>query len=276
MKKVWTLLVFAFLFASCERDADIPLPKADPKLGLFAFLSPGSPIEVMLVKVKPIFGSGPNTGPEYIPNGTIVLSDGTDTSILVLEPGGKFYVEPVPKLIIQKGRTYSVWASAPGLPSVSASCVVPKQGVNTHSINHYGSLQGDDSSFQLSMFWQDLPGQDNFYRVTAESIDSLNNSGFNSYPFGFNSNFQTDFSNDGKVLQSGIGTYQTSPVDVRTRWVISSLITCETHYYRYHLNLETTSGGNPFVEPSSLYSNVKDGVGCFGAYIQHTDKIRIF
>lgn len=276
MKAIWSILLLSILCFSCERDADIPLPKTDPKLGLFCFLSPGKRIEVILVRVNPLFGSSGSSGPDYILNATVKISDGTDTSELKPDGADNFYIEVTPKMTITAGRYYSIWAEVSGLPSVSASCTVPIQKANSMSVNHYGSVQQGDSMFHLSMIWNDIPGQENYYRIYAENIDSLAGNIITSDVYGFNTLYYSDFGSDGEVLQSGIGIYSRNPTNVRSRWILANLVTCETHYYRYHLSVESNIDGNPVLGPSSLYSNVNGGVGCFGAYLLHTDKIRIF
>ncbi|HCS19563.1 MAG TPA: hypothetical protein DIW47_03185 [Bacteroidetes bacterium] len=276
MKALWSLFLLSVLFVSCERDADIPLPKTDPKLGLFCFLSPNQPIEVVLVRVNPLFGTSGGTGPDYVLNAQVWISNGTDTSKLEREPGKDFYTEPVPTLLIEQGKEYRIWAEAPDLPAVSASCTVPLDLAGSVQANHYGSIQESDSVFHLSMIWQDIPGQENYYRIYAENIDSVSNGTTTKDVYAFNTRYYSDFGSDGEILQSGIGTYTRNPVNVESRWILANLITCETHYYRYHLSVETNVEGNPLLGPSSLYSNVKGGVGCFGAYLQYTDKIRIF
>lgn len=276
MKAVWILLLISLVSVSCERDADIPLPKTDPKLGLFCFISPNEAIEVVLVRVNPLFGVPAGTGPDYILNAQIWISNGVDTSVLVRMPGEDFYGEASPKLTIERGKDYWIWAEAPGLPAVSASCSVPLSEAGSLKVSHYGSIQGSDSMFHLSVIWQDIPGQENYYRIYAENIDSLVGNTRISDVYQFNTLYYSDYGNNGKVLQSGIGTYSRNPTNVQSRWILANLITCETNYYRYHLSIETNVDGNPLIGPSSLYSNVEGGVGCFGAYLLHTDKIRIF
>jgi hypothetical protein len=276
MKAIWILFFVSLVCFSCERDADIPLPKTDPKLGLFCFLSPGQPIEAVLVRVNPLFGSSGAGTPTYILDAIVKITDGTDTSELKPQAGDNYYKQVIPNMAITAGRIYKIWAEAPGLPAVSASCTVPDQKAGSMSVNHYGSVQNGDSTFHLSMIWNDLPGRENFYRIFAENIDSLFGGGRTSDVYSFYTRYYTDFASDGQVLQSGIGTYDRNPSGVESRWILANLITCETHYYRYHLSIETNENGNPLLGPSSLYSNVNGGVGCFGAYLQHTDKIRIF
>ncbi|MHB1279038.1 MAG: DUF4249 domain-containing protein [Bacteroidia bacterium] len=276
MKAVWTLLSICVLCVSCERDADIPLPKTDPKLGLFCFLSPNQPIEVVLVRVIPLFGSSGSTGPEYVLNAQVWISNGSDTSLLERKVGEDFYTETSPKVLIEQGKPYWIWAEAPGLPAVSASCTVPPDLAAGLHVNHYGSVQESDSVFHLSMIWQDIPGEENYYRIYAENIDSLSNGTTSTDVYSFNTRYYSDFGSDGETLQSGIGTYSRNPVNVESRWIFANLITCESNYYRYHLSVETNVDGNPLLGPSSLFSNVTGGVGCFGAYLLHTDKIRIF
>lgn len=40
----------------------------------------------------------------------------------------------------------------------------------------------------------------------------------------------------------------------------------DENYYKYHRSLETSGNDNPFTEPSLVYTNINNGLGCFAAY----------
>jgi len=44
------------------------------------------------------------------------------------------------------------------------------------------------------------------------------------------------------------------------------LFTTDYHYYQYHTTIENYESGNPFAEPSRIYSNVENGYGVFAGY----------
>ncbi len=269
-------MAFALLWMSCERDAEIPLPESDPKMGLACFLSPGQPIQVYLQRVEPLFSKNPSQNALPILDAKMFFSNGFDTIQLTVKSGEQFYIDTSMSMPIKAGKSYYIWAETPLLPSVFASCTVPKNYIDTFLINYGAGSNGADSTYQISLDWMDIPGENNYYRVRAESIDSLKNGGFDGSSFSFTTHYYSDVGRDAQLIQTGIGSYSSVPGQVRSRHITAQLVTCDVNYFRYHLSIEEVVNGNPFVQPSSLFSNVTGGVGCFGAYIQHTYKMKVF
>ena len=44
------------------------------------------------------------------------------------------------------------------------------------------------------------------------------------------------------------------------------LLTTDYHYYQYHISINNYESGNPFAEPTRIYSNVENGYGVFAGY----------
>ena len=97
-----------------------------------------------------------------------------------------------------------------------------------------------------------------------------------NYRYNFASEFYSDLGQDGKRMISGVGEFSATTILPGHRWMSNYLITCDVNYYRYHLSLESFTDVNLFNQASSVYSNVKDGAGCFGAYMQHTYLKEVF
>lgn len=276
MKRILFILLITGLFwSSCERDSDIPLPQSDPKIALTGFLSPGQPVQITLVKVIPLFSGQPVTSPNFLSNGEVYFSDGSDTIQLVLSSNNNFYEEGANKIPVVQGKTYYVWASVPTLPSVSASCTVPDSCVKNFQLSHYSAYTGSDTSYYASMVWDDIEGQENFYRVYAQRIDSFVALA-STYSYTFNTSYYNDFGRDGEEMQTSVGQLELGNDKTRHRYIHAGLLTCDENYFRYHLSIETIGGDDPFVTPVSLYSNVVGGVGCFGAYQLYTDIFKVF
>ncbi|MBI1222194.1 MAG: DUF4249 family protein [Bacteroidetes bacterium] len=272
--------IFLYIFCSvfclaCDKTADIQLPKSNPKIALTGFLSPGLPIQITLIKVQPLFGGSTINKPLFIGDGIVYISNGNDTSQLNLSASGEFYEEAIPNIEILPGKTYYVWASAAGLPPVSASCTVPDSSVRSFSMSHYASKTDSDTTFYISMVWKDIQGQSNFYRIYSNRQDSTA-SNLTSHSYQYSTSYYNDFGRDGEEIQTSLGQVSGGGSNTRHRYILAGLITCDENYFRYHLGLETLNAGDPFAQPSSLYSNVQGGVGCFGAYLQYTDIFKVF
>jgi hypothetical protein len=50
-----------------------------------------------------------------------------------------------------------------------------------------------------------------------------------------------------------------------------SVLSCNKDFYLYNKSVQNggLNGGNPFSDPVLIYTNIKNGFGCFGAYISN-------
>jgi hypothetical protein len=273
---IFTFSFILFLLVSCERDADIKLPPVPARIAVNCYISPGDSVIAWVSEVKSLFDRDAGFNARFIENAAVMISNGNDSVFLQLDQVTReFYHKSGPGFMIEKGRTYFLRAEAPGFPPVSASCTVPTEKVADFQYAYTAVPEGTDTLISIFFSWKDIPGQKNYYRIAASLIDSF--SFFpNQYLFDFSQNMHADEGNDGGLLSSGKGQMFLSNGNVSSRHIKSTLITCEEHYYRYHLSLHNYSGNNPFVEPSQLYTNMQGGLGVFGAYLQETKHERIF
>ena len=275
MKTLALGILAIFMMSSCTREADIELPKTDPKMAVSCFITPGAPVEVVITKVVPLYNAPPVSSIEYVHDAVVGFSDGNDTAYLVYGANNRFR-DPLNTFQIRQGQTYYLFASSPSLPSIRSFCTVPDSAVSDYTVSYQAGLEGPDSVFNMSMQWQDLPGASNYYRVQAERIDTMELGFVSANSFGFNTSYYNDFGREGEQIQTGLGSVYSTSDKAKHRWIISFLLTCDVNYFRYHLSLESFTEINPFSEPTSLYSNIEGGLGCFGAYVQYTDKLKVF
>jgi hypothetical protein len=66
-------------------------------------------------------------------------------------------------------------------------------------------------------------------------------------------------------MREQIRTYSGSVGDMVEPFHVYLLNTTE-EYHRYKVSLKNVSFGDPFAEPSQIYSNITNGLGCFGSY----------
>src|SRR5688500_15809261 len=90
IKNTIYLLTFAYLhiftFTSCQQNANITIPDADPKLVVSAFISPADDsVMITVSKSDPIFDGGA-IQTRYIKDATVTISDGITTRTLVYRP----------------------------------------------------------------------------------------------------------------------------------------------------------------------------------------------
>lgn len=286
---------------SCESlVATIPeskLPHVDSKLVLQSFVSPqDSAIRVVVTETSPLFSESPVT-PKIIKNATVILSNGTRSIRLPFDTVSELYSIRSRAFPIVAGGTYTLKVSD-ATRSAEASCTIPTQAarIESYTIDSAYTTVGDnpfgrkDSVFIVQLTWKDIPSSTNYYRVkasmrTATSLFENNlekrriivNTYFNwEDNFGV-SEFQSDKNQDGQALSSPQGKVripvrrtEESENSYEITSVLSfnlSLLTTSYDYYEYHKSVDRSrNSGNPFVEPSLVYSNVKGGLGIFAGY----------
>lgn len=161
----------------------------------------------------------------------------------------------------------------------------------------------EDSSLVVEVGWKDIVGQANYYSVrgygeyTATRSQLVpetsnivivrdNQQSFLYRVEGSRHNFllSNDINLEGKDLKAPklkfymqknkqqsildingkVTLFDTNPVYVKTH---IELLNTDFNYYKYHKTLDQgNNDGNPFVEPTLTFTNIKGGLGCFGAF----------
>jgi Domain of unknown function (DUF4249) len=177
---------------------------------------------------------------------------------------------------------------------------------NQWEANANGQIQPSEKMVKvlnLEFNWKDIPQTKNYYKIEAyiETVIEIltvenNKIVTNIYQPKFLTNwggrdyspkkrYLTDENLDGKSINSPIGKIYIYPFENNTGKTINGvfyqsevigpkiltvkLLNANKDFYQNQLSLENVNyngGGNPFVEPIQVYSNVKNGLGCFGAF----------
>jgi len=280
MKKIVFLLLPALLslLSSCERDAQVDLPKVDPKQVLNCYISPGDTVvNVYLSTSNPIAQPGGSAW-EYIPvqGASVVLSKPGESINLPFNNLLGTYSAEVPADFFTPGSTYTLSSEHPNFKPVAASTTLPNSQTELANIvrdvvevSSFGSLEYRNR-FRLDILDPELQTF-NYYRLGFYEITSgpviepyVNSLGFYSADDGRMKN--------GKISVSEL-FYQSwgEPWAFEVQYEIISM-TVNEDYHRYHTTLDAAynSGGGPFSEPVIVYTNVQNGLGCFGGYIKKT------
>lgn len=300
------IIVLMLLLTACETMvSDIPeakLPKTESKLVVHSFISPQSNyINVVVSESIPLFTQSDATG-NRIENATVRISDGVNEITIPFDPKNKLYSIAQSKFPISASKTYSLSVSD-GKRSVTAHCTVPKQTpvIKSYEIDMIVTSNPlyTDTAVTLKMTWQDFPKDTNYYRTSAfMDIDynipaETNKKEFTekriSGTYGFFWNWQmgrnefiSDNQLDGSLFTSPTGRASLPHAQEKTlangkkitvypktkiTAILMEVYNVDKHYYKYHRS-QTVSDDtdNPFSEPAIIYTNIKGGLGCFGAY----------
>jgi len=300
-----TILFFAFTLSACESlVTTLPegkLPKTESRLVVQSFISPqATAITVVVTESAPLFAET-NGRQNVVKNALVKLSDGSGQITIPFDSLSNLYTIAKERFPIVAGKTYSLTVSD-GKRNVNASCKVPVGLAPVKSYVLDTTLQSNgfstDTILTLRVKWQDIASEVNYYRVRASlnveySIQELKSGTLterrvrNRVNFRWDdtigrNDFQSDLNLDGTIFTSPLGKVTLQSVsqyfdpktnNTRTFYPRNKIINItmevsnsDENYYKYHRSLETSGNDNPFTEPSLVYTNINNGLGCFAAY----------
>ena len=298
MKKIflYSLIIISQLFLpSCEsliKEIDPSfLPETDSKLVVACFISPQDTVlAAKITETKLLIGTSGDIRDD-ITNASVSLSDGSKSIRFVYSPKLGYYRALPSELPILVGKTYTITVNTPDGRQVNASTTIPNPiaikevKIDSTKVNEF--QQGNsvtNTEYDVKVIWQDKAGETNYYRALSEFVflyrivDSINKKVINA-PVSAIVDLRTidDKIADGQLLSLNRaylptnigGNIQGQNTNLKTSLDIIKvgLLQTDIHYYNYHTSLRRQrENNNPFAEPVLLYTNIKGGFGCFGAY----------
>ena len=281
---VWLLVLFTF--PACEDDvSNLPNVDMSPRLVVNSYISPqDTELKVQLQMTQPAIGKDKTPDQLMVKNATVTLSDGSSTVSLAYDVMTDMYKTSASNLPVVAGKTYFLHVSTPGGYKAEASCTVPTTNGITITDLDYKSTTPEWSpqslDHELSYKWTDAPNTANYYRSMSYLVirqpDFNGNIQTMKQPFFLSDDetkmYFTDQKVSGGLLKSpdfNTNTYEIIAGSEQTEYEVHALlIVCDKNYYQYHYSVLTGSRteGNPFAEPTFVYSNIKGGLGVFAAY----------
>jgi hypothetical protein len=270
-----TLSFFVLLMSACERDADVDLPETKPKLVVIGFITPqDSFISISLTRSKPIFEPYNVNANDAVSDATVTIYGNNTSMVLPFDANLQVYRIATAQFQILSGNEYRVKVTTPQGESVEATTVVPQNSVDasysvtvTDTFTDYGFGYYDLRS-HLQYQFTDNAQETNRYRfyVGLILVDTLTHDTSVSR---FSSDFFNDNNGNGQVLSRSAegfwGNYDNTINDSAYAydcWMFN----VNTDYDNYHKSLYNyNGGGDPFAEPTIIYSNVDGGLGVFAA-----------
>ncbi len=286
-----TLILTAFSLTSCVKESnDIFIPN-DPKLVVECYLNPtDTEITAIINENRPIDGQGSGDRGKVNPvtNATVLLSDGTSEVSLSNDKNNTYKIAST-RFKLVAGRTYTLKVTAPGLPATEASCSIPqvlnafvakdnelkyeRTQTSTYNVYRQRSLSWSNADHkQASHYYLVGSGEGSSYKVKAAAGDST--------CIKLKNTEVVAFLND---TQAASVTYSTQPLNflvgqassatdskitgTATRY--SFVYHVDKNYYEFYRTVKRQRevGDNPFAESMPVYSNIKNGLGVFGAYV---------
>ncbi|MFN5620638.1 MAG: DUF4249 domain-containing protein [Flavobacteriales bacterium] len=267
MKKIFFILASALLLFSCEKEADIPLPETDPKLVVSCFISPDMDSALAYIQwSRPVFSSEDIYRP--YDNLEVSISDGNSTAYFQYDIYIDQYVLPLSEFPLALGVEYALRVKAPTGEEVVARTTIPVEMPTVESATLDSSSYINNFGEEINEFIYKTTLTDNsddfqYYRFIYYNEDFWVPG--KSYRYIEGMSYRDDESLvDGKIYVEENITYYGYNGAFSNKQL--AVLSCSESYYRYHKTLQNQSNGNPFAEPTLVYSNVEGGLGAFGAY----------
>lgn len=261
------MLLSAVLLISCEKEADIELPNVEKKLSVSCFISNDiDTIKAVVFWSRPVFSAAPTVPNDFMRDGEVIISNGETERILDYNFTTEQYELAVTDFPLDLGGSYTLIVRAPNgtvvraqtrIPSVvpSVSSSIYQEDVST---TPWGEQQVNGV---FRTYLNDLPG-DNYYRlVYYDRYSPDENIFFINY---LDESFAEEDNAQNGILYSEheIEVFGYDLDQMKSAYIMLS----GEDYFRYHRTLQNQEPGNPFAEPTLVFSNIEGGLGCFAGY----------
>lgn len=292
----------ALLLTSCEKEIIVDVPPHEPKLAINSVTYAGDTISIMLSKSVDVLKHKYGTNLD-VTNAIVQLQAGDKTPVTMKYDNALgIYISD---MIAEPGIVYNVKAVAPGFSEVSAISRAPR-AVKIQSLQRIKDARLDiDGNMQdeLRLTFDDPAGEKNYYIISLSATFMVNEYEETSYSGCVNSpdpsvetlydesiDQNTCIESNGIFLRDELfdGKRKELRLFVRSSDLQGQELpghgmaypTIEIQhvtedYFRYikSSRYASVNSGNPFAEPSNVYTNVKNGFGIFG--VAHSEVMEI-
>lgn len=271
------LIVFIWSLVACQTTIEIDTSLEKPKLVVNSLFAPDSTWELSLTRSRSIFDNSGNYNFQPVGEGVFVMiCDENNSSVdtLTFTPDRNYHY--IGKTIPVIGRTYRLQIDVNNEVGLEASSRIPAS-VPIISTKLDSSLYESEEVVKASIVFHDPQNEVNYYQIKI--LKKINNSlGDEAIPFSpLDPALQNNYSNGSlllsdnyfngkdyeirlKVNRSG---YRQSASPVR---IVLETVSEEHFKYFNTKNVQNKANGDPFAQPSQIFSNINNGLGIFAGY----------
>lgn len=279
MKKSIQILVFLIIvicgFQSCTKEVFVEIPDNDPKLVVFSYLSSTKDsIDVTVSRSVPLNHVRDYDESLVVRDAVVELKAENSNWVRVpFRPGEDVYRISRHDFPVEQGQKYSLRVAANNFKTVESSVVIPFYSeINLSFLKFENSSGNGENSIQYFLKFQDVGGVPNYYGFQAwvnmyyVEIGNTEVAKQDLYLDDF-SWVMSDHVFDGKEKVIAFSSYYFEAGNIGDTLFVKVLQT-DSHFYHFHSSLESFSysDGNPFAEPTPIYTNIQNGLGCFAGY----------
>lgn len=268
MKKIICIILLINLLFGCEEfftsEVEAPQQSTQSQLVIHGYISPqNSEIKVSVSLSIPMFGKQINQA-KIVTDAQVILRNDKNQSVkLLYDENKEYYVAQTNAFPIVAGKIYQLEVQDTQGNRATAECTVPEEIAGSiQNIQVIKTKDAESDAFQVAFNFRDTPNVRNYY--IAEAWAETDNGYFKR-----KSEIKqfTDNNRDGHIIS--VRSEKTSGEAENVQGVEIILLSVDYNYYQYFktvsMQSDTESLG-AFSEPVFILSNIKGGLGVFGAY----------
>jgi hypothetical protein len=260
------------LFLSCTKEANVKLPETKPLPVIYSYICPtDSVIRLKLMSSSPLYSSNEINILTAVSDGDVKISNAQGTAQLIFNQNTGYYELKTNSYPIVPGQIYKMTVTTINGDVATAETQVPLTTVPITTVTVETIPENNQTSDLIKVTFTDEPGTVNYYRIAALHAFAYTFQTDTSAEDTRINELYSDINHDGEnsslagrfYLRNDATAYYSEYYDV-------FLYNCSESYYNFYKSLKNYSGVGisfpPPAEPTLIYSNVKGGFGCFGAY----------
>ncbi len=314
MKNILILFVFAALLSSCSgffsQKIEADPPEFDKSLVFHQIMAnTDTSIRLILSRNFGVFETVDDYSKWYIKGATVEWwEDGQKTLLLSpLSADSAFVYVGVFPAPLQVGKKYEIRVSHPDFETVTTSQELPRQVALPEQIALKRNIPAGDPytiRHELSFVIKDAPGEENYYELSMERLysyvdylgqDPNGEPIFDTNYVNLRSFFETE--NDPNLVNSYAGSalisdklfdgqdykfigrfgpvfYNSAENDTLPYTLVIRSVTADYYKWSSSAKRQNDNSGNPFAEPTAVYSNLLNGLGIFGMYTERKTEVK--
>lgn len=266
-------IILLLSLCCCKKEANIKLPEVESVPVIYSYISPAdTTIRVLITMSQPLYQQN-STGPdEPVTDAEVIISGNQGEAELNYNPNTGRYELSSQSFSIFPGEKYHLKTWLKNGKFAEAETTVPQDFVPISSAS-YEKLKGQYSEFnRINCKFSDVAGKQNYYSFQY-AIKRLSFNGDTMYGAPPNYKLITDQNRDGAELGIFMDDYNAGSDSLNLAFLLV-LRNCNRDYYLLQNSIQNYLEGNPFAEPTLVYSNIKGGLGVFAAYTQSVYRLK--
>lgn len=258
-----SLFLLIFTVISCEKEIELNVPQATPKLVIEAIVTDSDDSYVRITKSKSIY-ENEETGFEAINDASVTISD-DDGNTYIFNNVNSYGYYMLEGFIGISGRTYSLDIDADGEHITATDKMLSH--VDIEAISFKDIPISDEGEKQVICHFQDDIETEDYYFFRVIETPSPN-------PFGNYKTVRGDLLFNGLLAEVAMKHFFSTPgtlIDVQ-------LYHINKENYKYFYTLGSIEGGGPFGggTPGNPINTVEgDAIGFFGAWAKSSIEIEV-